>query len=796
MIRKTLILCFILFTLFFFLSKQTFAATFTVNATTDEVDASAGDGNCATAGSVCTLRAAVQEANALAGTDTINIPAGTFTMTIAGSGENAAATGDYDITSNMTISGASKTTTIIDANSLDRMFHVFGGGYTVAISNMTIKNGAVTNYGGGIYVQPTNATFSLTNISFESNSGGNGGQGGGVYSNSPVTGTGLTFTSNTAHGGAGALYFYSGSTSITNSTFTSNQANLPSGSGWGQGGAIYNDNSALTLTNVTFNNNIAGQGGAMYFNGGSLTGDQLTFTNNNNPDPAYTGWTLAGAIYFLYPGSVTISNSTFSGNRIKNGVGGAIQYEGSGTISITDTSFTDNYSAGNGGLGDGGGGAINIPTSGPTLNLSRVTFSGNQAKYGGAIYSRASDGTYTNVTISGNTATAQGGGLYIYGKVKNLVNCTIANNTAPSNSGGGIYDNSGTNTALYLKNSIIANNTDKDYVAYDGSSVPNSQGYNICSDTSCNSFLTATGDSTSTSPLLGSLGNNGGPVKTMALLSNSPAMDTGTNTGCPSTDARGVKRPEDGDNNGTSVCDIGAYEYSWVAPAVTSVYTVAIATAGPPDPNKPTGYVEAISSGQNYQGTPSFIGGETGKVFLGKNRGDDLNIIVSQPSLENIPVLPWTQGLNTVSEITNFKTSYAMNGFPFDKELNQPAIIQMSYDPSRLSGQDPSQLRIAYYDTQDKKWVVIGNNTVLDAPNHKIANTGKVLGYYTVVVYPSGSGGGALTQQSSSLSQPSAQPVPSNLPSFVPETKVESLPKQVKKSCLINLFGFIKLFCR
>jgi CSLREA domain-containing protein len=47
------------------------AATFTVNSTLDAVDAAPGDGICATAGAVCMLRAAIQEAHALAGTDTI-----------------------------------------------------------------------------------------------------------------------------------------------------------------------------------------------------------------------------------------------------------------------------------------------------------------------------------------------------------------------------------------------------------------------------------------------------------------------------------------------------------------------------------------------------------------------------------------------------------------------------------------------------------------------------------------------------------------------------------------------------
>jgi hypothetical protein len=55
---------------------------------------------------VCTLRAAIQETNALPGADTINLPSGNFLLSIAGQGENAAASGDLDITDNLTIVGA------------------------------------------------------------------------------------------------------------------------------------------------------------------------------------------------------------------------------------------------------------------------------------------------------------------------------------------------------------------------------------------------------------------------------------------------------------------------------------------------------------------------------------------------------------------------------------------------------------------------------------------------------------------------------------------------------------------
>lgn len=71
-------------------------ASFTVNTTVDAVDANIGDGSCATSSGNCTLRAAIQEANALSGQDAITLPQGIYTLTISGTVENSASTGDLD----------------------------------------------------------------------------------------------------------------------------------------------------------------------------------------------------------------------------------------------------------------------------------------------------------------------------------------------------------------------------------------------------------------------------------------------------------------------------------------------------------------------------------------------------------------------------------------------------------------------------------------------------------------------------------------------------------------------------
>src|SRR5215813_14882070 len=132
------------------------AATFTVNSTLDAVDAHPGDGVCATVTNVCTLRAAIQETNALAGADTIKVPAGTFTLSLAGAGEDGAATGDLDITDDLTLTGAGATSTIIDGGRIDRVFDIFRVGVLnvpiVTLAAVTIQNGKADSNdpGGGI----------------------------------------------------------------------------------------------------------------------------------------------------------------------------------------------------------------------------------------------------------------------------------------------------------------------------------------------------------------------------------------------------------------------------------------------------------------------------------------------------------------------------------------------------------------------------------------------------------------------------------------------------------------------
>ncbi len=255
------------------------AATFTVNDTADAVDAPPGV-SCATAGGRCTLRAAIQEANAHTGEDTIMVPAGTYLLMIPGRGEDAAAMGDLDITDDVTITGAGADTTILDGNGLDRIFEIANPASIVAISSLTIRNGnpgppGPDADGGGIFNQ---GTLTLTDVVVANNT--SAGNGGGISSVNDLTLTNCVVSGNTAANFGGGIDNPLTAT-LTNVTVSGNT------SGAGGGGGIANDlsDAIVTLTNVTIADNSApaGSGGGFY-NLGAATLRYVIVANSPSGD--------------------------------------------------------------------------------------------------------------------------------------------------------------------------------------------------------------------------------------------------------------------------------------------------------------------------------------------------------------------------------------------------------------------------------------------------------------------------------------------------------------------------------
>jgi CSLREA domain-containing protein len=350
------------------------------------------------------------------------------------------------------------------------------------------------------------------------------------------------------------------------------------------------------------------QGGAIYNEGTLLLDDMGFWTNHADgySDLAVAQIGMGGAIYNL--GTLSIQDSTFNGNQATGGsgmFGSAPSFGGAiynlGTLSIQDTTFTGNQATGRSGIfggGSGMGGAV-YNTDGSILNIGNSLFETNFASGGdGAIFGGAGNGgavffadtgsmDITSSTFSGNTAQGggsgdidsvdgYGGALYIGLASVSLNYLTIANNNAlggATSAGGGIYSTASlSGDGPNLLGSIVANNT-----AANGPDIfqwVQSQDYNLIGDIGGATLENLVEHNIYfQDPLLGSLADNGGPTKTHALDPDSPAVDNVGPADCPATDARGVARPQDGDNDGLFFCDIGAFE---LEPSVFWIYLPSI----------------------------------------------------------------------------------------------------------------------------------------------------------------------------------------------------------------------------
>jgi CSLREA domain-containing protein len=328
---------------------------------------------------------------------------------------------------------------------------------------------------------------------------------------------------------------------------------------------------------------IDGQGASRVFN---ITAD----------NSALEGVTVTG-------GSAAVGSGPFPGD------GGGILVEGT-----SSTSFTLNQSAVVGNTAALNGGGLSAPPesiNSTAVSINASTIAGNRISgglgegMGGGVYVLG-DISIANSTIAGNSVENaglnQGGGVLAgidpaetEGTSASLLNTTIAGNSVAAGGVGGgfaIYNpTAGIATAFDVKNTIIAANSAGGAPADCGTVVTAGSANNISSDASC--MFTDAGSKQNTDPKLGPLEDNGGPTDTLALPVGSPALDAGTNVGCPVTDQRGVTRPQG------SSCDVGAYEREVVkapplAPAGKAVADLVVRLKPKPKHPKPGGKLALV----------------------------------------------------------------------------------------------------------------------------------------------------------------------------------------------------------
>jgi hypothetical protein len=504
------------------------------------------------------------------------------------------------ITQNVTLNATGRNVTI-SGNDQVRIFEV-GYGNTLHLINLTIAQGRAQGLNGGPSGPGGNAaggaisflnpgTMRAKDCLFLNNQaiGGRGGDGGAsgppafggsgyggaISGSAAVYLTNCLFSGNGAAGGAGGFALVGGRPVFA-------------APGTGFGGAVYLMSGLFVAENCQFGSNNATRGGAAHLS-------QLQGTVSNCAFTANVAASRGGAIVHEGAG-FTVTDSMFSANRAtgRPAEGGAIfKPFASGPLLLERCQFTDNSAVGDAGVvilsqvlpgGNADGGALFLGGGDATIN--DCTFADNSARggdgccpgapgpaspgtaRGGAIYTE-SPTTIRNGTFVENFASAggfspgpfplfngaAGGAIACEGSTLRIEYSTIAsnavNNFTNSARGSAVFQTGGSPTLLA---SILAGNTTNGAfgenvfpTAVNGSS-------NLSSDSTGGGGLS----SFNIDPKLGPLADNGGPVRTMALLAGSPAINA-TISGCLPADARGVPR-----GMWPGICDIGAFEQTFM----------------------------------------------------------------------------------------------------------------------------------------------------------------------------------------------------------------------------------------
>ena len=341
---------------------------FLVNSTVDSIDTIPGDGYCGDVNGLCTLRAAVMEANSDYLKDKITIPAGVYQLSILptdtpNTTENKGAIdGDLDVITDIDFIGAGKDTTFIQAgsdstNGIDRVFHIFNT--NVNFNDLSIRYGRVNNIsippvfqgltdspqnGGGIYyqkfedfdVRPQNTLevygFNLNDLTR---------YGTPEEYQTSLNLTNVIVSDNYAQNSGGGVYNAATTSSFTSSALKNNKSDLYGG---GISRAYFKDRSTTqtwngaiikTIPITTVNS----------FNGGSIENSNFEIVNSViSQNESASG----GGLYHDRAKKINIDENSQINSNIATSRGGGIYnaeiigFQGLTTISIRGATINSN----------------------------------------------------------------------------------------------------------------------------------------------------------------------------------------------------------------------------------------------------------------------------------------------------------------------------------------------------------------------------------------------------------------------------------------------------------------------
>jgi len=477
----------------------------------------------------CTLREAITNANADSDSSSGDCTAGSGADTITFSiSGTIALTSVFPSINTEMVIDGSGQSILISGSGSHIGFIIDSTG-DLTLKKITINNGKAGSTGGGIH---NSGKLTLMNSTISRNAADS--HGGGIYNGGTATITGSSISGNTSNGAHGGGIYNGGTLNISDSTLSGNTSMQA------KGGGIYNAGT-LEIENSTFSSNTAASEGGGISNHFNLKITNSTFSSNNAIQVLGSGPASSNGGAITNFGGLEITNSTFSGNSVYVEVAGG----------ATDS---DAYAYGGAIYSFG---SLTISNSTFSQNAATAKASGETAATGGALYSASSGTVISNSTFSDNTVSAD--------------------QSFPGAWGGAI------SSSGIMKNSIFSNNTGGDCAG------PfSADAYNLDTDGSCDNATQKTVGEIG----LGTLADNGGATKTMAIDNTSAAYNAGDNSTCEAKDQRGIARPQN------TTCDVGAYEVDSTAPTVIST-SLASSYSSPGPTSFTVIYSENVNDGGN-----------------------------------------------------------------------------------------------------------------------------------------------------------------------------------------------------